>query len=46
MATDDVIVDEDCNALGVSIFKGASFDVLGEMINGENDVAFSGGGRG
>lgn len=46
MVTDDVIMDENCNALGICIFKGASFNVLGEVINGENDVAFSGGGCG
>ena len=34
MAADDVIMDEDRYALGICIFQGSGFDVLGEVVNG------------
>ena len=43
MARDDIIMNEDCNALSISIFQSLGFDVLGEMIYGKYDVLFSRG---
>ena len=41
MAANNIFVEKVRDGLGISIFQSTGFDPFNEVINGNNDVAFS-----
>ena len=39
----DIIMNKDCYALSISIFQGLGFNILGEIVYGQNNILFSRG---